>query len=94
MNISASAPDIQRLQPSTLTAFIREKYNLCSENMNCNLEVSLPWDPFIMLRNELIEAKNILHSELDLGCTETVENCMSDDDLDIVGIGDAAGSAL
>ena len=94
MSISSSAPDIQGLQHNTLAAFIREKYNLCSENMNCNLEVSLPWDPFLTLRNELIDAKNILHSELELGCTETVENCMSDDDLDIVEIGDAAGSAL
>ena len=94
LNISISAPDIQGLQHSTLAALIREKYNLCSENMNCNLEVSLPWDPFVMLRNELIEAKATLHSELKLCYTKTLESSMLDDDLVIIGIGDAAGSVL
>ena len=87
----ASVPETHGLQRNTLMPFIREKYNLCNENMNCGLEVLLPWDPFLMLRNELFESKSMLNSELKLCFKENVKNCLLDGDLKTIAPDEATG---
>ena len=90
-NNVVSVPETQGLQHNTLIPFIRENCNLCNENMNCGLEVLLPWDPFLMLRNELFESKNTLNSELKLCFEETVKVCLLDGDLKTIAIGETTG---
>ena len=86
-----SVPETNGLQSTSLRLLVREACNPCNENMNCDLEVSLPWDPFIPLRNELSRSKSLMLSELEFSYKYLMGMCLPDNDLKKICMENIAG---
>ena len=67
---------------SCFVSLVLQAFNPANQNTNCNLEVTLPWDPFINLTDLITRSRRFLAAEIkNCGYDVVVQNAQIDWDL-------------
>lgn len=78
----------------SLLNFVVEFSKPCNEDMQCDLEVSLPWDPFVKLREEVSKSRTCLMEQRKFEFEGSLEIQVPDTDLKKIEIREDYGQCF
>ena len=64
IHILLSVPLIKDTVTSCFFSLVLQTFNPANQNTNCNLEVTLPWDPFINVTDLITCSRKLLAAEI------------------------------